>query len=122
MPGVAINNKGEKNKSAEGKRADWVDVGMQVKGRNDLAHIVIMDHPDNPGYPTPWRVDNQLGVGPCYARLGDWQISKGESVTFRHRLLIYTGDQNKELIDELWTQHIESLPQKPTLTPTMPTR
>jgi putative membrane-bound dehydrogenase-like protein len=112
IPGMAINSNGEKNGKAEGKRANWVDVGMQVKGRDDLAHMVMMDHPDNPGYPTPWRVDGQLGVGPCYARLGDWKIAKGKKVSFQHRLLIYTGDSNKKLIKSAWEDHIKGAKNK----------
>lgn len=108
IEGAAINSKGEKNGSAEGKRAEWVDVGMKVKGREDLAHMVIMDSPENPGYPTPWRVDGQLGVGPCYARLGDWKIAKGKTVTFKHRALIYTGPMNKKLIQKAWAGHIRT--------------
>jgi len=107
IQGAAVNSAQQTNGAAEGKRAKWVDVGMQVKGRKDLAHIVIMDYPDNPGYPTPWRVDGQLGVGPCYARLGDWKISAGKSATFRHRLLIYTGVKDDDLIEEAWADHIK---------------
>ena len=108
----AINSDDLKNKQAEGKRAKWVDVAMQVKGRRNLAHVVMMDHPDNPGYPSPWRIDNQLGVGPCYARLGDWTIPKGTSTTFKHRLFIYTGEQNKSLIEKSWADHTKKAKKK----------
>ncbi len=113
MEGFAVNNVGQKNREAEGKRADWVDAGMTVPGRDDMAHILIMDHPDNPGYPLPWRVDGQLGIGPCYARLGDWKIPAGKSVTFRHRILIYTGAQNDDLINHAWGEHIKGAKNKP---------
>jgi putative heme-binding domain-containing protein len=113
MKGAATNSNGEVNGKAEGKRADWVDIGMQVKGRDDLAHIVIMDHPENPGYPTPWRVDGQLGVGPCYARLGDWKIPKGKTATFKHRMLIYTGANDKARVDKSWAEYTKGA-KKPT--------
>lgn len=100
--GSALNSEGQENRQAEGKRARWVDVGMEVPGRPDLAHIVLMDHPDNPGHPTPWRVDDQLGVGPCYARLGDWKIPRDKTVAFRHRLLVYTGEFNPALVQKFW--------------------
>ena len=69
----------------------WIDVGMQVPGRDDLAHIAIFDHPDNAGYPQAWRVDDQLGVGPARSRTGDWTIARNQTEVIRHRLLVYTG-------------------------------
>ena len=63
MRGEVVNAARQRNERAEGQRAMWIDVGMQVEGRNDLAHIAIFDHPDNAGYPQAWRVDGQLGVG-----------------------------------------------------------
>lgn len=35
------------------------DVGMQIEGRKDWAHIAILDHPENKGFPQCWRVDGQ---------------------------------------------------------------
>jgi len=55
---------GQRDKDAEAQRAKWVDHGIQVKRRNDVAHIVIFDSPDNKGFPVAWRVDNQFGFGP----------------------------------------------------------
>lgn len=103
----ALNSEGQENRQAEGKRARWVDVGLEVPGRLGLAHIVIMDHPDNPGHPTPWRVDDQLGVGPCYARLGEWKIPRDRTVAFRHRLLVYTGEFNPALVLKSWESFVK---------------
>ena len=49
--GEVVNAARQRNERAEGQRAMWVDVAMQVDGRDDLAHIAIFDHPDNGGYP-----------------------------------------------------------------------
>ena len=95
VPGIngkVITATREANQQAEGKRAVWLDIGLHVEGRDDLAHLTIMDHPQNKGYPQPWRVDGQFGVGPVRARLGDWSIAKGQSETVRHRILAWTGD------------------------------
>ena len=67
IKGEVINAARQRNEKAEGQRAMWVDVGMQVEGRNDLAHVAIFDHPGNKGYPLHWRVDGQLGVGTARA-------------------------------------------------------
>ena len=55
-----MNSNGQRDKDTEQQRAIWVDVGIQVEGRNDLAHIAVFDYPDNPGFPIPWRVDEPI--------------------------------------------------------------
>ncbi|TLV02684.1 PVC-type heme-binding CxxCH protein [Dyadobacter luticola] len=92
IKGEVVNAARQKNEKAEGQAAMWVDIGMQVSGRNDLAHIAILDHPENKGYPQTWRVDGQLGAGPARARKGDWHIKKGETEVIKHELVVYTGD------------------------------
>ncbi len=80
----------------------WLDLGMQIDGREDEAHITIFDHPKNDGFPSAWRVDDQFGVGPSRARQGDWTIPAGKDKTFRHRLVIHTGELNDKDITEQW--------------------
>ena len=105
IKGNVMNAARQQNALAEGKRAMWLDVGMQVAGREDFAHIAVFDHPDNKGYPQPWRVDGQLGVGPVRARLGDWVINKGESEYIRHQLMFYTGGMSDMDITEIWEDY-----------------
>ena len=102
MPGEVVNAARERNTKAEGRRAMWLDVGLQVEGREDLAHIALFDHSKNAGFPQPWRVDNQFGVGPVRARLGDWTIEAGETETIRHRLVVYTGELNDVALTQQW--------------------
>jgi hypothetical protein len=102
MEGAAVNSHGQRNAQATGQRALWVDVGMQVNGREDLAHVAILDHPKNAGHPLPWRVDGQMGIGPCRAITGDWLIAKGSAETIRYRLVIYTGLQDSAKLAEWW--------------------
>ena len=71
MVGGVINSNRQRNERAKAQRAVWLDVGLQVDGRDDQAHIAIFDHPLNNGYPLPWRVDGQLGVGPSRATRGE---------------------------------------------------
>ena len=103
--GEAINAARQRNQQAEGKRAMWVDVGMEIEGRDDLGHIAIFDHPDNVGFPQSWRVDGQLGVGPARSRMGDWHIKKGSSEIIRHRLVVYTGEFNDVEMKSLWQDY-----------------
>ncbi|MFN8349661.1 MAG: PVC-type heme-binding CxxCH protein [Spirosomataceae bacterium] len=105
MPGEVVNAARQKNEKAEGQRAGWVDVGMQVEGRNDMAHIAVLDHPENKGFPQHWRVDGQLGIGPAKARLNDWQIKKGKVEVIKHELVVYTGTFNDVKLNAIWSDY-----------------
>ena len=105
VKGTVVNASGLVNHAAEGQRDVWVDVGMQVEGREDLAHIAIFDHQQNNGYPLSWRVDGQSGVGPVRARLGDWTIGKGKTETIRHRIVVYTGPNDPKRLDREWSNY-----------------
>ena len=99
----ALNASGHRNQKGEGQRSEWVDVGMEINGHTDDGHIAIFDHPQNDGFPTPWRIDGQFGFGPSHARLGDWSIAQGMAKTFRHRFIIYTGAANAEKLNRQWS-------------------
>ncbi|NNE77951.1 MAG: dehydrogenase, partial [Pricia sp.] len=108
IKGEAVNAARQKNEKAEGQRAMWMDVGMQLKGRDDMAHLTIFDHPENGGFPQTWRVDDQLGVGPVRARMGDWHIKAGDTEIIRHRIVAYTGELNDLILTEIWNDYIGS--------------
>lgn len=103
--GGVVNSARERNGRAEGRPSVWIDVGMQVEGRDEMAHIAIFDHPDNRGYPQHWRVDNQLGVGPVPTRKGDRALAKGDQEVIQHRLVAYTGDLSDNQIMGLWGEY-----------------
>ena len=104
--GRILNSEDADQPGAEGQRACWVSVEMPIPGRERMVApqcwIAIMDHPSNPEHPTPWRADGQLGVGPCRALAGDWEIPVGTSAIFRHRLLVACGALDRESIDREW--------------------
>ena len=103
--GEAVNAARNINAAAEGQRAMWLDVGMEIAGRDDWGHVAIFDHPKNGGYPQPWRVDGQLGVGPIRARLGDWKIGKGKTETIRHQIHVYGGKLNDKDLTQHWMRY-----------------
>jgi len=107
IAGEAINSMGEKNMAgAEGHRSVWVDVGMEIDGLEDWGHIAILDHPDNVAFPTPWRVDKQLGIGPSRQILGDWNLGQNETTVEKYRLVIYTGLLDKEKMSGQWKNYV----------------
>jgi putative membrane-bound dehydrogenase-like protein len=108
IKGEVVNAARQRNDKADKQRAMWVDVAMQTEGRDDYAHIAIFDHNENVGFPQPWRVDGQLGIGPVRARTGDWKIKEGETEIIRHQVVAYTGEINDVAMTELWNQFIGS--------------
>ncbi|WP_114751072.1 PVC-type heme-binding CxxCH protein [Pleomorphovibrio marinus] len=104
IDGEVVNAARQRNDKAEGQAAMWVNVGMQVEGREDYLNVAIFDHPENKGYPQKWRVDGQLGVGPAFTRGSDWGIEKGEILNLKHRLLVYTGKRDDMELNAAWNQ------------------
>jgi hypothetical protein len=104
IAGDAINSDGKINSTAEGQPAKWIDIGLQIDGRDDKGHVAIFEHPANSGFPNAWRVDNELGVGPSRQIQGDWSIPKEKSEVIRYRLVIYTGTFDNAAITRLWTK------------------
>jgi Methane oxygenase PmoA len=96
--GNYLTSEGKRGDSAWSTRASWCK--MYGKMGNDSISVVIMDHPDNPNYPTFWHARgyglfaaNPLGEkvftnGKSEKNL---QLKKGESITFRFRVLIDNG-------------------------------
>ena len=107
MPAEAINSVQDHNQQAEGKQARWLDIGMQVDGRDDFAHIAIFDHPKNENFPNAWRVDGQMGVGPSITRNSDWTISNGQVEKICYRFKIYTGDISVVDLNAEWDEFAE---------------
>lgn len=103
LGGQVVNSARQRDSRAEGERSVWLDVGINLEGRQDQLHLAIFDHPSNAGYPQTWRVDGQLGVGPVRARSGDWKIAKGSQEVIRHRLIAYAGHLNDTEITNLWS-------------------
>jgi putative membrane-bound dehydrogenase-like protein len=105
MDGAAVNSNRQRNARADAQRAVWLDVGLKLEGRSDLAHIAIFDHPLNPGYPLPWRVDGQLGVGPSPSQAAAWKIARGKSTSFRHQLVVHTGALDDNKVTDWWSAY-----------------
>ena len=104
MKGDVVNAARQRNERADGQRAMWIDVGMQIDGREEPAHIAVFDHPNNSGYPQPWRIDPQTGVGSARSRNGDQALAKGQTEVVRHRFLIYTGRLSDVEMTNAWGQ------------------
>lgn len=94
------SSEGAEGHDVWGTRAKWMNLSGEINGENIA--IAILDHPNNIGYPTYWHA---RGYGLYAANpLGQEAMSEGketlnfvltanESVTFKHRVIIYSGKQ-----------------------------
>lgn len=98
--------------SSEGKTGDDVwstrAVWCMVYGKinNDSVSVAIIDHPQNPNYPTYWHARgyglfaaNPLGenIFTNGKLVKNLQLQKGQSVTFKFRIII---DENKQALNK----------------------
>jgi len=98
ITGLYRSSEGKEGHAVWGTRAKWVNLMGKI-GSEPIA-LVLMDHPDNIGYPAYWHARgyglfgaNNLGY---YAMSNgkevlNYKLQAGKSVTFRHRVLIHTG-------------------------------
>lgn len=103
---AVANAAGQRNQEAEQQRAIWTDLGIQIEGRNDLAHIAVFDNPDNFGFPIAWRVDTQLGFGPN-SNFMERKLEKGKPEVIRYRLLVYTGALEPAAVTRAWKEFVK---------------
>ena len=106
VKGEVVNAANQKDERANEKRAMWADAGMEIDGLDGWGHIAIFDHSANAGYPQPWRVDPQMGIGPVLAKSGDWQIKKGETKIFQYEVIAYSGDLDATKMTDLWGDYV----------------
>jgi Family of unknown function (DUF6807) len=102
IPGVApptgeyLTSEGVKGEAAWGTRGRWCALTGHDGSHTDT--IAIFDHPGNPNYPTYWHARGYglFAVNPLGQHMFDpkkppldFTLDKGQSVTFRYRVVIY---------------------------------
>jgi hypothetical protein len=99
---------GTEGKEVWGTRCRWMKLSGEIKG--EKVSIVIIDHPSNVGYPTHWHARdyglfaaNTLGQKIFSdGRLElNYSLKKGESVTFKYRLVVAADDLSDGQINQL---------------------
>lgn len=99
---------GVEGKKVWGTRCRWMKLASKIKG--EPVSLVIIDHPDNVGYPTYWHARdyglfaaNTLGqkVFSNGKNELNFSLEKGESVTFKYRLVVAGKDLSDNQINQL---------------------
>ena len=114
--GQAINSEGVTGKEIWGKAAKWVSYWGEVEG--EMAGFAILDHPTNFRHPTHWHAReyglvaaNPFGLHHFTGAdkgTGEHTVEAGESLTFRHRLVLYSGDHESANIDDRFNSYAEA--------------
>ena len=113
LGGIVVNAHGEKNKTAWGKRAYWVDASGPVTGA--VVGIAILEHPSSFRAPTYWQARtyglvaaNPFGLHNFLhnrGRDGEYTIPKNHSITFRYRVWLHTGHADEAGVASVWQEY-----------------
>ncbi len=105
--GVYLTSEGKKGDQAWGTRGRWcILTGDNGQG---AVTIAILDHPGNPNYPTYWHARgyglfaaNPLGqhIFDPKTSVLDYTLNKGQSATFRYRVLLIAGKPSVSDMDK----------------------
>jgi hypothetical protein len=102
LGGRVFTSEGLEGSAAEGQRARWVTSEMPLSEGTAPIAVSVLDHPANPRHPVPWRVDNELGIGPSVSIAGSWQLDAGEAAQFNHRVVVFATVADTAQIDAEW--------------------
>lgn len=100
VTGNYITSAGKEGDSAWGTRGTWCM--MYGKKGGDAISILMIDHPQNPGYPTYWHARNYglFAANPLGQKVFsdgklalNYKLAKGQSTTFRYRIVINSGKE-----------------------------
>ena len=108
VTGNYLSSEGIEGVDVWGTRAEWMLLNGTVQGEN--VSIAIIDHPQNPGYPTYWHARgyglfsaNPLGQKALSDGADElnFALEEGESTTFRYRMAILPGESAQDVVVEL---------------------
>ncbi|HWB86980.1 MAG TPA: PmoA family protein [Bryobacteraceae bacterium] len=115
--GHIVNADGlETEKAAWGKPSNWCDYYGTTKEGEALG-VAILDNPENPHHPVRWHVRgyglfaaNPFGLAVFTrdkSQNGSMTLAPGQSLRYRYRVIIHSGDVKSADIAQLW-QHYTS--------------
>ena len=110
--GNYLSSEGNEGMEVWGTRARWMNLHSTIEG--EQVALVIIDHPDNIGYPTYWHARgyglfaaNPLGqsVFTGGEKVLNFKLAPTEEVTFKYRILVHSGGiLSSESIDAMADQ------------------
>ena len=112
VKGNYLSSEGIEGGEVWGTRAKWMKLSSEING--EPVSLVIIDNPANVGYPTYWHARdyglfaaNTLGqkIFSEGKEELNFSLKKGESVTFKYRLVVAGEDLTDDQINEMATEY-----------------
>ncbi len=104
--GRLLNAHGQKGEEQTwGKKAPWMDYSGVHHGEEE--GIAILTHPENHWFPSRWFTRNYgfFSPTPMYWLEDDhYDLSKGEQLTLRYRVVVHGGKPSQKLLSDLFHQ------------------
>ena len=106
--GTILNANGQRNEEeAMRQSADWTDYSGIVAGKT--VGVTLMNHPSNP--PSAFFTRNYGTFLTNFTLLDKYQLSRGERLTQRFRILIHEGDATEAKVRDYYNQFVETPPR-----------
>ena len=111
VTGNYLSSEGIAGDKVWGTRGKWMQLSGKINGEN--VSVIILDHPENPGYPTYWHARgyglfaaNTLGQKALSNGKDElnFKLAKGQSVTFRYRVIVYSGNDLTPETINMWSE------------------
>lgn len=108
VTGNYLSESGIEGMAVWGTRGRWMQLYGEINGEE--VALIIIDHPDNMGYPTHWHARGYglFAANPLGQQVFNKEepeqhlvLKKGESITLKYRLVIAQGVLTRDKIDEL---------------------
>src|SRR5215813_5661892 len=99
-----LTSEGKDRITGDDTRARWCWMGGNVDGAP--VGIAAFGHPDNFRAPQPVRIhpdDPYFNFSP--SKLGDWQISPGQTYISRYRFVAFDGPADTKELERLWNDY-----------------
>lgn len=80
----------------------WIRMSGNLDGQAGEEGVVVIDHPDNPGYPQPWILRSSRSMqNAAYPGRERIVIGRNEPLQLRYRMVIYDGVLSDEEVERL---------------------
>lgn len=85
-----------------GKQSKWCSFTTQHPDDNETYGVAIVDHPDNPRYPTTWWVRNRQNyclIHPSPVYYEPFHLSSDESLRLQYSVVLYRGQPDQSYFE-----------------------
>lgn len=106
--GTILNANGQRNEEeAMRQSANWTDYSGVVAGK--MVGVTLMNHPSNP--PSAFFTRNYGTFLTNFTLLDKYELSRGERLTQRFRILVHEGDATEADVENYYNQFVETPPR-----------